>query len=168
MNDINIHTNIIKELSSSNIETVKKTINKLTKKQELLLFPSIIELLNESKNSELNKVFISYLNNNKNTDTIDLFADAISNPNNVSILPLLVSACWQNGLDFSKYANLFINTYINEAFVVAIETFSVIEVMFDTLIDNQKSEMISKLKYAIPEMPEEKKKFTKELIFMLE
>ena len=168
MTDNNVEQSIIKELSSNNAETVKKTINKLTKKQELYLFPIIIELLNKNIGSELNQVFVSYLNNNKNTDTVDLFADAISNPNNVKILPLLISACWQNGMDYTKHALLFIDTYINEAFVVAIEAFSVIEVMFDTLSENQKSEIITKLKYAIPEMPQEKKKFTKELLFMLE
>jgi len=40
--------------------------------------------------------------------------------------------------------------------------------MFDSLDKNQKKKMTNKLKFAMPEMPEEKRKFTEALITMLE
>ncbi len=159
---------LIKELGSKDIPTVNKAVSKLRKKKGVDYMPLIFDLLLEESNSEIQQLFSSYIYDNKDAGAVKLLTDAIANNKYYSILPVLVSACWQNGLVFTSYADLFIDAYIEGTFAVAIEVFSVIEVMFDSLSEEQKKKMTNKLKFAMPEMTEEKRKFTEALVSLLE
>ena len=167
MAEIKLDQSIIKGLRSKDIDDVNTAIRKLRKKKGVVYMPVIFDLLLEETDSEIQQVFSSYIYDNKDTGAVKVLTDAISNQKYSSIFPVLVSACWQNGLVFTDYADLFIDVYIEGTFAVAIEVSSVIEVMFDSLTTEQKDKMVNKLKFAMPTMPEEKKKFTKELINML-
>ncbi len=167
MTNLKLEQDIIKELNSKDVARVNKVILKLRKKKGVAYVPIIFDLLLEETNSEIKQLFSLYIYDNKDTAAVKVLIDAISDDKYISILPVLISACWQNGLDFTEYADLFIDKYIEGTFAVAIEVFSVIEVMFDSLSQEQRNSMITKLQFAMPEMPEEKKKFTKELIIML-
>ncbi|HKI89750.1 MAG TPA: hypothetical protein VKA38_12040 [Draconibacterium sp.] len=65
----------------------------------------------------------------KSKDTVPLFAEALENEKFKAIQKTILTACWQNGLDFAAYLPLFVEIVISEQWETAFEAFTVIENM---------------------------------------
>jgi hypothetical protein len=60
--------------------------------------------------------------------SVPIIVEAIMNKEYSSIQEMLLRACWENGLDYSKYLPTFVNCY-SWKFYECIEAFTVIENM---------------------------------------
>ena len=60
---------------------------------------------------------------------LESFFDAIAKTKNLDQKALLIAACWETGLDFSKDYLVFIELIGHENFLVSFEAFTVIQEM---------------------------------------
>ncbi len=159
-------------LKSNNTEIVLQTIEGIRATGTGAQFTELAELLHQTKNKDIKKQILKLFSELKSTDTIPLMIDALQNKRYKSELKDLLSCCWQNGLNYSSWLNLFINIVINEEFLVSFEAFTVIENMYgkidDEIIaqelaridsslefaDRQKKYLLNELKEIIQNLPE--------------
>lgn len=91
----------------------------------------------------------------------------IRKPWKINTISMLVSSCWQSGLDYSEYIKDIIDVFLEADYSTAIECMTVIEesVKFNTR--EQKDEAIKIVKKS-PRFINEKGTLTRELISILE
>ncbi|TAL64534.1 MAG: hypothetical protein EPN88_10855 [Bacteroidetes bacterium] len=83
-------------------------------------------------------------------------------------ISMLVSSCWQSGLDYSDFSADFARTFLETDYVTAIECLTVIEESVHELNRAKKDEIIKMIKGSTVSPVIEKKVLTLELISILE
>lgn len=83
-------------------------------------------------------------------------------------ISMLVSSCWQSGLDYSEYSPDLARIFIQGDYVTAIECLTVIEESISELSRVRKDEIIKIIKESPVSPINEKKALTLELISILE
>lgn len=81
---------------------------------------------------------------------------------------MLVSSCWQSGMNYSEYCQDIINTFISGDYATAIECFTVIEESLDELSRPDKREIIKLLKGNAVAENNEKSRLYLELISLID
>ena len=134
---------------------------------KLALFPSIIDLLNTQKNESIRNMIAALLNDIKDKLAIDILADELLSQKNEETKRIITCACWMNGLDFSPRMDVFIKTFIEESYLVAIEALSVIENSVSNCEDDKIDAFIVDIKNAILKEEKDKKPILMELLSSL-
>jgi len=93
--------------------------------------------------------------------------EAIRNPKYTPILKELVSSCWENGLDFSKYLSVFVDLLIKYDLIIAFEAYTVI-MNNEHRIDPEIIDLeIERLEKALPTISEQKRPLILDVIDFL-
>lgn len=163
----NLNQEIISELKSGSPVKVISALGWLRMEGDVAYLPYIYDVLLETVDDEIRQSLAGFLNDLKDQDAVGSIVGAICKQKYKAVLPILVSACWQNGLDFSDHPETFAGAFISESFIVAIEAFSVFDNMVDRISLAKRERVLMKLKSAIPEMIVEKQKLAYELISLL-
>lgn len=90
----------------------------------------IRSFLNDLKDKSLRTEVIAEINRSQNSET----------------LAMLVSSCWQSGLDYSDWAYDFVNIFCKSDFIVALECLTILEESSHLLPSQKKKELIAVLK----------------------
>ena len=117
------------DLFSSNTERVISAITLLREKGNKLYLPLLFELLVSQPDNEIVKAIEKLLGSIKSDDSVPYFTEALKNDKFKSIQKSILTACWQNGLDYAGYWPLFVEIVIQEEWETAFEAFTVIENM---------------------------------------
>lgn len=161
------HTIILKGLQSADPLKVMESLEELRvsgKKEDI---PVLAELLHQSSNPEIKSAIIALFANLKDVETIPYLISAIRNPKYGPELQKLVSAVWENGMDFSNYLTLFVDLLIEKEFLVAFEAYTVITNM-TTRIDQAKIDVeIDRLDQALATTSDEKQTLMLDIIDFL-
>jgi hypothetical protein len=161
------HKNILKGLQSADSIKVIETIEELRIAGKASDIPILIEMLHLSQNPEIKSKITSLFATLKESDAIPLIIEAIQNQKYAPELKQLVSCCWENGMDYSKYLSLFVDLLIDSDFLVAFEAFTVITNMTAT-IDQAKIDIeIEKLDKAMQTTTAEKKALMLDIVDFL-
>jgi hypothetical protein len=153
----NEHNNILKGLNSADPEVVIESIEALRAEGQTSDIPVLLELLRQSKNTEIKAKITGLLANLKDNETIPLLVNTIQDQKYESQLQQIVSACWENGLDFTPYLPVFVDLLIEKDFLVAFEAYTVITNM-EKAIDQRLIDIeIEKLDKAMHSTSDEKK-----------
>ena len=83
-------------------------------------------------------------------------------------ISMLISSCWQSGLNYSGYSADLARVFLKEDYVTAVECLTVIEESADELSRSAKDEIIKMLEESPLSPINEKKALTLELISILE
>jgi len=83
-------------------------------------------------------------------------------------ISMLVSSCWQSGLNYAGYSTDLARIFIVGDYVTAIECLTVIEESVHELSKEEKSEIIKLIEEGTPSATEEKKSLMLELFSILE
>lgn len=159
--------NILKGLQSADILKVIETLEELRISGKVSDIPFLIELLHQTQNPEIKSKILNLFANLKDSDATPLIIEAIQNQKYAPELKVLVSSCWENGLDYNNYLSLFIGLLIESDFPVAFEAYTVITNM-TALIDQSKIEVeISRLEQAITVTTSEKKALMLDMVDFL-
>jgi hypothetical protein len=118
---------IIKKLQSNNVEEVLFTIKQIRNTGSPKILPFLIDLLYTSKSEKIKSTIQSLLNDLKNKDCTSEIVKALKNEKYKKIHHLLLSSCWQSGLDYSEHLELFVNLFITGDFGVAFEAFTILD-----------------------------------------
>ena len=92
----------------------------------------------------------------------------IRKPWNDDTISMLVSSCWQSGLDYSGFIEDIIKVFIEGDYSTTIESMTVIEGSAAIISRESRDEMIKKIKDSQTAWVNEKKSLTLELISILE
>lgn len=130
----NEHTNLLKGLHSADPEIVLQTIEELRAQGQTSDFPLLLEMLRVVKNPEIKAKIAGLFANLKDKQTVPLMVEAIQDEKYAPVLQQLVSACWENGMDYTRYLSVFVDLLIEKEFLVAFEAYTVITNM-ETAID---------------------------------
>ena len=80
----------------------------------------------------------------------------------------LVAACWQNGLSYGPYIDTFAEVVITGEYTAAIEAFTVIEEAVGELEQNQRDQIVKRLKSRLQEADELNKPLVVELVKVID
>ena len=96
----------------------------------------------KSTREEKDEALIALKENNAQSFVLN----AIAKTKNLSQKALLIAACWETGLDFSKDYQVFIDLIAHENFLVSFEAFTVIQEMEAEIDAETLKSSLSKLK----------------------
>lgn len=151
------HKSIIESLELSDSLKVISAIEDLRYSGKAKDLPIIIELLHHSNNPEVKTKIKLLLANLKDKDSVTYLVSAIKNEKYANELKDLISACWENGLDFSAHLNVFVDILINNSFEEAFEAYTVL-INTETKVLSSEIEVITgKLEIALSECSIQKK-----------
>jgi len=156
--------NILEKLQSQKQELVIETIEQLGESGNSAYLPHLFELLHTTTDAEIKKHITRLLAELKHKDVVPYFIEAIKNKNYKEELQFLVSACWENGLDYSEHLPLFIDMLIEEDFMVAFEAHTVITNMEGKITTAMRDQETAKINHAITTATDEKKSMLLDVI----
>ena len=126
---------------------------------------SLISLLTDSANKDVKEETLLTLKKQKGGDTLLL---AIASPKAKSVRHLLVAACWESEINFSKYLPFFILLALDEDYLISLEAITAIETMEGPFTEADVKEAIKKVKAAKNNITSEKAVLLNDLIVTME
>lgn len=167
MNTEKIDEQLKKNLFSAKTEVVISAIELVKIKGNKLYIPLLFDVLNSSPEHEIQTEIKNLLGTIKDKTAINSFMRAIEDDKYKGIRKTILTACWQNGLDFSTFLPVFIDLVIHEDWETAFEAFTVI----DNLEFLPGAEIINnstiKINDALPKVPDQQKYFLNEILLKL-
>jgi len=156
-------------LSRNNILIVSEAIKSLRNE---VPFEGAIGLLiayyDRSANLSLKNQIRDFMNDLKEQSAIPEVIAEIKKDNKPETLRMLISSCWQSGLDYSGYSSDFARFFLDGDFMTAIECFTVIESSVHKIKRSKKNEIIKMIREESPGQINEKTALALELISVLE
>ncbi|PTN09648.1 HEAT repeat domain-containing protein [Mangrovibacterium marinum] len=162
-----INTDTIHDLQSGNAELVNQTIEQLSESGNSAYLPFLFELLHSTTNEEIKRRIARLLAELKHSDAIPLIIEAIQNKTYDQELQYLVSACWENGLDYIDHLPLFVDLMIEQDFLIALEAHTVITNMTGKIAMVTCEQQIQKIEAALPTVSDDKRAMLEEVIEFL-
>jgi len=167
MNIQKIDEQIKRNLFSAKTDVVISALESIQKKGNKLYLPILFDLLNSSPEPEIETEIKHLLETVKDKESVNSFLRAIEDDKYKPIRKDLLTACWQNGLDFSTFVPVFIDLIIREDWEIAFEAFTVIDNL--EFLPNQEIIKIAvgKIKEALPFANDQKTYFLSEILAKL-
>ncbi len=154
-------------LSSNDSKVLASTLQEVKKSGTPALIPELVRLLRRTNKKEIRNQILEILNNLKIQASATELARAVRKNKQRDLLAHLVTACWKNGLDYTDFIDDFIDIFIQYDYLLALDAFTVIENSTKYLSEVSLEPRINKLSRHEPEMDEDKKVLTRELIHIL-
>lgn len=123
-------------LFSGNIDLVLDTIDYIRNSTAFYNIEMLLDLYVTTSKNEVRRAVLNLLIDVRDQDFVDVYMEAIIKPKYQSIVQVLISVCWQNGLDYSKYFEFFVKTFVYGTLETAIECYTVIEEIICTNPEN--------------------------------
>lgn len=161
------HILLLKGLQSTNQEIVIETLEELRVSGRTSDIPVLLELLHTTQNADVKTKIIALFSNLKESEGIPMIIEAILDKKYALELKQLVSCCWENGLDYSKYLSVFVDILIDSDFLVAFEAYTVITNMVTTIDQSEIDIEIEKIDQAMHTTTVEKKALMLDVIDFL-
>ncbi len=156
------------KLNSGNKKVVSQSIFSLRNTNS---FKGAIGLLSgyfdTSNDLEIKELIRNFLNDIKEPGARNEVVAEIKKAFKQDTICMLVSSCWQSGLDYSEYATDFTNVFINGDYLTALECFSVIEESAENISDTEKKKINELLESSKETSSAEKIVLTDALIMVL-
>lgn len=151
-------------LRSGNTAAIIETIDEIREKGTITILPEIFELMLDTEDDEVMEACTSLLNDLKSEHATSFLLSALKNQRYRPIRAVLVSSCWQSGLDYHEEVPLFTKFLLREDYATAIEAFTVIENSIGDLSDEEIVQLTSALNTGLHEASDNKKKLIREMI----
>lgn len=156
----------IKKLNSGNKKVILETLTSLRKIGKTAEIPYIIALL-QSNDEQIKKEANSFLNDLNEQEVAPLIIDAIKDKKYKNEKNILLSACWQSDLNFTEYAEDFVNIVIHDDYLTAFEAFTVLENMAPEINIAVLKKLIIKIQNVLKNIEKDKETLLLELIKVL-
>ena len=154
----------IQSLRSGNRSAILSTLQELRSHGNVSVLPVLFDLMLDQEDAEVNQAISSLLNDLKDQECAETLSAAIGNPELKEIQPTLVAACWQNGLSYVEYLDIFLEVVIKGEFNAAIEAFTVVEEAMGDLEKGQRDLLAKEIKIKVKDADDQKKLLLSELI----
>jgi len=158
----------VKGLTSHDTPIILETLEQIRHEGDCTILSHLFDLLVDTYNVEIKNAIAALLNDLKDKSSVASLVEGIRNPKYQSELAVIVSACWQCGLDFSEYLSDFVDLVLTNNYLVAIEAFTVIESTDARFADELLSANILKIKAQLCNLAPDRKPLVAELLKLLE
>ena len=161
---------IQKLLNSKSSKQINKGIELFGEKGSIKELPLLLSLLNRTDAIDYEKSIVETVSNVKVKEANTVIVDAIFNAKKESVnLTSYMQICWQSTLNFSEHLTLFLEIFIENDYLTALEAFTVIEnVWNDYSYDNEfRQLLLTKLDANIDKMDKDKQILAKELVLVI-
>lgn len=154
-------------LRSGNAAAIIETIGEIRENGTITILPEVFEVMLDTEDDEVMEACTSLLNDLKNAEAVSYLVAALKNQRFRPIRPMLVSSCWQSGLDYHTEVPLFARFLLREDYATAIEAFTVIENSIGDLSDDEIVQLTSTLNAGLQEASDNKKKLIREMLAVI-
>lgn len=155
--------NLQRKLFSTNEKEVIEVLKNISEIGYPEIITDLIGLYSSSQFENVKNQIYFILSNLKDKNSVSYFIHGLKLETNPEIRTQLISACWQNGLDYSDYLEYFIEIISKESMFNSIEAFSVIEGNYTNLEESKLIELRSFVKKIKKETVEENLKLLSEV-----
>jgi hypothetical protein len=145
-------------------ESIKSLRKEIPFKGAISLLASFYD---RSNDAGIRKMIKEFLNDLKDKSAREEVIDCIRKRNSAETRKMLISSCWQSGLDYSGYSAVFAHYFLEEDYSTAVECFSVIESSVNKISRSQKDELIKMIRQKSGNEVRDKHSLTLELISLL-
>ncbi|MDD4190017.1 MAG: HEAT repeat domain-containing protein [Mangrovibacterium sp.] len=154
----------IQLLHSGNAGIVTGAIEELRENGHAGYLPVLLELLHSTNNDSIRKHITGLLAELKSQEAVPFLVEAIQNRQYAGELSAILSACWENGLDYSGYLPVFVDLVIEKEFLVAFEAYTVVINMTGGISDAVQEAVRKKIKDALGSIHENKKELLRDIL----
>ncbi|HET6226566.1 MAG TPA: hypothetical protein VFF27_09825 [Bacteroidia bacterium] len=126
---------------------------------------SLISLLTDPSNKDVKEEALITLKKEKAGDVL---LQAIASPKSLSSRHLLVAACWESEINFSKYLPFFVLLALDSNYLISLEAITTIENMEGPFEEKDVKDAIQKIKTEQKKITSEKAVLFNDLIMTLE
>lgn len=155
-------------LFSANTSIAISAIEAIKKKGNKLYIPLLFDLLNSAPEPEIEIEIKNLLGTVKDKESVNSFMRAVEDEKYKPIRKSILTACWQNGLDFSTFLPVFIDLVIYENWEISFEAFTVIDNLEYLPGDEIIKKSVEKINQALPAASEQNKYFLNEILIKLQ
>jgi hypothetical protein len=127
----------------------------------------LLELLSANPDEQVEKEITDILNNLKVQKAVPVLVEALLNPEYYSIRKKIITACWQNGLNYKNQLPIFVDLVIQEEWETGFEAFTVIENMEEYPDKEILDLAVRKIHDALPDTEGKKKYFLQEILILI-
>lgn len=124
----------------------------------------LADLYDETDDAAVQKAVQDFLNDLKYQSAGREVIAEMKKKHKTQTMGMLVSSCWQSGLDFSGYLHDFAEVFVSSDLAVAIECYTVIKESADKVSIKVKEEVSDILIEAAPSLSDEKAALANDLI----
>ncbi len=163
-----IDKELLQNLKSDDENKVFIAIKDLRARGNSSYMPELLNLLSNTTHEEIYREITRLLCDIKDTQVIPYLIDGITDDKYVGIRNTLVSACWQSGMNFSNDLDVFVDIFLKEDYLTALEAFSVIEQSIGQLSTQDIKGYRKKLIIGLHTIAKDKKPLLEELINLME
>lgn len=128
----------------------------------------LVAFYNETDNSSVKRLITEFLNDLKDQSSCEEVIAVLKKELKPETQRIMVSSCWQSGLNYSAYSPTFADLFLAGDYLTAIECFTVIESFVDNLTGPEKDSLINLIREESAVGIGEKKALAMELISVLE
>lgn len=145
-----LQTETVKQLQSGDLEQVNEALREIRENGNTAYLPVLFELLAANSRESIRQAIYGLLAELKQREAVPLLVEAIQDPHYAGFRVPIVSACWENGLDYSFYLSVFVDLVIQKDFRLAFEAYTVITNMNGKITRDCLERESKKLKEALP------------------
>lgn len=120
-----------------------------------------------SSDSRIRKTISNFICDIRDPEITSEMMAELEKPFSAETITMLVSSCWQSGLDYSSYPDEFAELFLRSDYVTALECLTVIEESVHKIDSKRRRELISMLEERSQEQEASKRGLTDELISVL-
>jgi len=117
--------------------------------------------------NEVKKTIELFMNDIKDQSVTKEIISEIRKDWKAGTISMLISSCWQSGLDYSEYSSDLADVFLRSDYVTAIECLTVIEEFAQQLSTDKKESIIKKIDNSPFAHRKEKAELTSELLAIL-
>jgi len=128
----------------------------------------LVAFYDESDNSPVKRLIKEFLNDLKDQSSCSEIMAELKKDHKPGTLSMLVSSCWQSGLNYAGYSKDFAALFLSGDYITAIECFTVIESSVLNMSRIEKNAVIKIIREGSQTGISEKKALALELISVLE
>ncbi len=162
-----IDENIKINLFAPKTEVIVEALKQIKTAGNRLYLPLMFDLLLSEPEEEIKKEIQNILGTIKDKQTVNSFVRGIENEKYKPIRKNILTACWQNGLDFSTFLPVFIDQIIVEDWEIAFEAFTVADNLEVLPGEPVLSISKEKIKKALDSVTDQKQYFLNEILMKL-
>jgi len=151
-------------IKSGNQELIDHALEEIKTKGDETYIAPLVVFLHETTVKEVRENIYGIFADLKHENSVGQLIVVLENEKNLDILERLVAACWQNGLNYSKYLSFFVQLIIEQEFQIAFEAFTVVENMYGKIEYDLEATLLEKIEKSIPEAEERKQYLLKGLL----
>jgi spore cortex formation protein SpoVR/YcgB (stage V sporulation) len=128
----------------------------------------LVAYYNKSDNDSIKRLIRDFLNDLKYQSSCNEVITEIKKDIKPDTLRMLISSCWQSGLDYADNSSDFADLFLTADYMTAIECFTVLESSVQKMTKKKRDEIIKTIRDGTLSAVGEKKALSLELISVLE